>query len=169
MPLFAGFRAKGQYDEGTKLLMAYSQIDNPDRAMDTLKRAIGCLLNATQLKPDFGFAWHNLGIAYYFSGYFLSQAANASQHLSAQEPGLDTALGEGSVGSYQNSLTALDQALKLLPDAADVHNTRGRTLVVLHRDEEAFDEFNIALELDPSYHKAAENKALLQDIKKMGG
>jgi hypothetical protein len=76
MPFFRGLRAHSKYDEGTKLLHRLERIEDPTTRRDTLKRAIESLTAATELKPDFGPAWHNLGHAYYYSGRLLVEIAN---------------------------------------------------------------------------------------------
>ena len=165
MPFFGGLRAHSKYDEGTKLLNRLERIEDPTTRRDTLKRAIESLTAATELKPDFGPAWHNLGHAYYYSGRLLVEAANALEESSESNDASPDSRVEffrdSAVATYENSLKVLDVAVKLMPDAPEVHNSRGRTLVVLHRDEEASNEFKIASEIDPSYRAARDNQNTL--------
>jgi len=173
MPLFGGLRAHSKYDEGTKLLNGLAGIDDPTTRRDTLRRAIESLTAATELKPDFGPAWHNLGHAYYHSGRLLVEAANALEESresnDARPDSRAKVFRENASATYENSLKVLDVAVKLMPDAAEVHNSRGRTLVVLHRDEEASNEFKIASEIDPSYPAARDNQNSLEVLTKAEG
>ena len=129
-------------------------IDDSTARRDTLRRAIESSIAATELKPDFWPAWHNLGHAYYDSGRLLVEAENALEKSNElPDASLDARVeffSDSAVATYMNSLKVLDVAVKLMPDAAAVHNSRGRTLVALHRDEEASNEFKIAAEIDPS-------------------
>ena len=63
MPLFSKLRADNHYAKGTSILQMLPQIDDPAKAKDSLRQAIDSLLKATNLQPEFGHAWHNLGIA----------------------------------------------------------------------------------------------------------
>lgn len=170
MPFFGGIRANAKYNEGTKLLNRLARIDDPTALRDTLRRAIESLTAATELKPDFGPAWHNLGHAYYDSGRLLVEAANALEASNElTDAGLDARVEffrDSAAANYVNSLKVLDVAVKLMPDAAAVHNSRGRTLVVLHRDEEASNEFKIASEIDPSNQAAKQNQNTLGVVTK---
>ena len=161
MPLFSKLRADNHYAKGTSILQMLPQIDEPDKAKDSLRQAIDSLLKATDLQPEFGHAWHNLGIAYYYGGEFLDQVTDAVRRSDRLIEHAET-FQTNSEGSYQNSLRALERALKFMPGSPEVHNNRGRTLAKLYRTDEAIEEFDIALELDPSYIKAAENRAILE-------
>ena len=162
MPLFAGFRARRNYNIGSTLLVASEMAEQPTQSRDFLWKSIACLTKAVALKPDFEYARHNLGIAYYRSGQLLYLAASslASEDMSS----LSDNFLSGSREAFLNSLAVLDTAVELMPDAPDVHNSRGNTLVALNRDDDALAEYDIAITLNPTYGKARKNRALLLEM-----
>jgi Flp pilus assembly protein TadD len=95
----------------------------------------------------------------------LVEIANSLEESSeSSDASPDSQIGffrKNAIASYENSLKVLDVAVKLMPNAAEVHNSLGRTLVVLNRDEEASNEFKIASEIDPSNLTARENQNTL--------
>lgn len=96
--------------------------------------AIFDFLSASRLNPNHGFAFNNLGLAYLLAG------------------------------KPQKSVSALEKAAALLPNVAFVHNNLGIAHERLGEKTEARAEYSRALELEPSYVKAAVNKARLSAL-----
>jgi len=99
-----------------------------------LDDAILDFVTATRLDPTHGFAFNNLGLCY----------------LLAAKP--------------ERAVAPLEKAATLLPEVAFVHNNLGIAYERSDQKAEAREEYSKALELDPSYVKAAVNKARLSAL-----
>ena len=111
------------------------------------------------MKPGYAEAWHNLGHAYIEASKLLNVGA-LGLHVGGQTS-LANKLGDTDAIN-ENAVEALDKAVGLRPDIPEMHNTRALALVGLRRYEEALEAVSRALELNPSYAKAAENLAHIE-------
>ncbi|KAF0239842.1 MAG: TonB-dependent receptor, partial [bacterium] len=67
------------------------------------------------------------------------------------------------IGEYDEALRLFDEALRIDPNSATNYLMRARTLFVLHRQKEALDSINKAIDLSPSWYlpKADKSKLLI--------
>lgn len=84
---------------------------------------------------------------WYSYRYQLSQHTPASEiWIDAFEKGLDLYEAE----RYEDALKALNEAIRLEPSNAKIHNIKGMTLFQLERDEDAVKAFDEAIRLNPN-------------------
>lgn len=72
---------------------------------------------------------------------------------------LDQAMEASSGGRTEEALAWLDEALKVDPNGAEAHNSRGEILWEEGRCEDALDEFDLAVKADPKFVAARLNRA----------
>ncbi|HVP31591.1 MAG TPA: tetratricopeptide repeat protein [Myxococcota bacterium] len=79
---------------------------------------------------------------------------------------LDQAMEASSGGRTDEALAWLDEALKVEPNGAEAHNSRGEILWEEGRCEDALYEFELAAKADPKYVVARLNRAevLIEDM-----
>jgi len=86
--------------------------------------------------------------------------AEAWAFIAMAEMRLRSTLGEGRGGD--GGLAAAERALKLNPDLAEAHAVKARILFEEDRNDEAFREIEIALQLDPESHQVNRSAGLLE-------
>ena len=69
---------------------------------------------------------------------------------------------------YRRALTLIDRAILIAPDVAYIHDTRGEILLRLNRTDEALQEWNEVLRLQPDFLKEYPQSELYAKLKKEG-
>jgi adenylate cyclase len=118
---------------------------------------------ATREDPDYAEAWAGLALTYavlpQYSSFDVKQAIREGKAAAARALELDPKNAEAHAAlgqiaqelewDWKSARTHLDEALRLDPRSATVHQWRAELFLVLGREDEALGEIDRALELDP--------------------
>ena len=122
-------------------------------------RAIAKYDEAIRLKPDYGKAYNNRGLAYQAKGSTDQAIADFAEAIRLN-PGLGEAyynrgLAYQAKGSYDQAIADFDEAIKFLYGAASVYNSRGLAYSDMGEYDKAIADFGLAIEHDLFHMTAA--------------
>jgi Tfp pilus assembly protein PilF len=157
--------AQTYYDIGTRTLMNISMSTS---IRQDLEKAVQHLQKATEINPNFVFAFHNLAHAWYQIAEY-NHAAGIIQGFKTNPQEMENSISD----ALEYSLSAVDKALTLQKIFPQAHNTRAMILAKLFRLNEAKKETEIALQQNPTYQNAVDNmekiEALIEERQKIPG
>jgi tetratricopeptide (TPR) repeat protein len=141
-------RAQSRLEEGNSAYDSQSY----DYAIDRYDEAI-------RLKPDYGEAYNNRGLAYQAKGSTDQAIADFAEAIRLN-PGLGEAyynrgLAYQAKGSYDQAIADFDEAVKFMVGAASVYNSRGLAYSDMGEYDKAIADFGLAIEHDLFHMTAA--------------
>jgi tetratricopeptide (TPR) repeat protein len=189
MAFMAKDRANENYNVATKILMNNSL--SPSK--QELVKAINKLQKAVELVPDFAYAYHNLGYAWYMLAEYEYKESQIKRKYKtfhdveisikrAVEIGDDKKIKDiqeqyakevtefaGNIEAYLLfALEEVDKALAIQNYFPQAHNTRSMILAKQGRLNEAIEEVDIAIRQNPDYKKADDNRKKFIELLKTG-
>lgn len=128
-----------------------------------LKKAIDLFKECLELQPDFGEAWSGLATAYAYLGAYgqmpPEQVYPDARKAALKALDIDHRLAESQIAlafveffyelDWVKAGLSFERALELNPGSAQAHHTYSWYLSAMGRHNEAINEVNIALHLDP--------------------
>lgn len=149
-------QAQIHYDTGTRILQ---NLSHSSSICEDLKNAVKHLQKATELNPNFTFAFHNLAHAWYnLAEYNIASAGIQGFRANPQET-------ENNIKScLECALNAVDKAIAIQNRFSQAHNTRAMILAKLFRLNEAKEAIEIALSQNPEYGNAKNNRIKIEEI-----
>lgn len=134
-----------------------------DGSVPKLKKAIDLFKECVELQPDFGQAWSGLATAYAYLGAYGQMPAEivypAARKAALKALDIDHRIAESQIAlafveffyelDWVKAGFSFERALELNPGSAQAHHTYSWYLSAMGRHNEAINEVNIALHLDP--------------------
>ncbi|MEQ8192337.1 MAG: tetratricopeptide repeat protein [Candidatus Eremiobacterota bacterium] len=139
-------------------------------------KALECYQKSLETDPCYARSIHNIGIIYNDMEQYNKALEYFDKALDLVEKGKDTSglpmdihyFGRGicwmGLGDYDMSIESFDKAIEANPKNANAWNGKGAILQIQGKTEEALKCYDKALEIDPSFTLASENRerALVQ-------
>jgi len=139
------------------------------RILYELKRydeAILCFEDVLELDPDSKDVWNNKALSHMRNGEYEESLKSINNALSIdprfEEGLLNKALIFENMGKIDRALETSKELVESFPDKSEYHYVKGAYLKALKRYDEAFDQVNRALELNPSNEQARSLKSEIE-------
>lgn len=118
---------------------------------------------AIELKPDFGYAYNNRGVAKDDMGAYKEAIADYDKAIELKPDDAfaynNRGAAKNNLGRNEEAIADYDRAIVLKPDHADVYNNRGNAKGNQGRYEEAIADYDKAIKLKPDFVGVYNGKA----------
>lgn len=123
-----------------------------------LQEAVTYFRKATELDPNYSFAYKGLGVALYEQGKYEEAIAADRKAIGLKPDDAETYNNLGNAlrqqGKYEEAIAALRKAIELKPDLAEAFSNLGSALGKQGKLDEAKAAFRKAIELKPDFATA---------------
>ena len=139
-------------------------LGNSNSGLGNYERAIEHYEKALEIDPEYGDAYNNRGIAYYYLEQYERAIEDFNKALDIDPEDAIAYYNRGVVyanlGQYERGIEDFDKALDIDPENAIAYYNRGIAYANLEQYERAIEDFNKALEINPEYATAYNNRGV---------